>query len=145
MRFAMASDCWPSVTMVVDSLPTTARSHVPSISSVTDSSVTPTLARGGTHAPPTPKRPKVRQFGYVGFTQTCTCTRRRGNASTQECGAHLFGDVGGARGDGDVLEHVLAAGPEPGRLDGHHVQHAAHLMAKEKDTGLVTGLEILEH
>mmetsp|Transcript_13263 Transcript_13263/g.26500 ORF Transcript_13263/g.26500 Transcript_13263/m.26500 type:complete len:216 (+) Transcript_13263:43-690(+) len=42
IRAAMASDCFPSVTIVVVSLATTTRSAVPSISRVTESSVIPT-------------------------------------------------------------------------------------------------------
>mmetsp|Transcript_27571 Transcript_27571/g.92614 ORF Transcript_27571/g.92614 Transcript_27571/m.92614 type:complete len:376 (-) Transcript_27571:400-1527(-) len=42
MRFLMFSDCLPSVTIVVSSLPTTMRSHVPSMSTVTVSKAMPT-------------------------------------------------------------------------------------------------------
>jgi len=171
MRLAMASDCWPSVTMVVDSLPTTTRSQVPSMSKVTDSRVTPTYtcgSRGENHK-------AIQTHIYTRVIDTITsskqenswwklerlqrhahCTHKYAPAcplghpprSKPICAhalpthntpsppppsqsprslAHLFGHVSRARGYGDVLQHVLAAGPEPGRLDGHHVQHPAHL------------------
>jgi len=40
---------------------------------------------------------------------------------------YLFRDVSGARGNGNVLQHVLAASAKPRRFDGHDVQHSAHL------------------
>ncbi|GIX65599.1 DNA polymerase II large subunit [Babesia caballi] len=63
------------------------------------------------------------------------------NAQVVEADAHVLGDEGRPGGGGDVLEVVLAALAEGGGLDGHDLQHAAHLVDYEGLHGL--GAEVL--
>mmetsp|Transcript_6526 Transcript_6526/g.13820 ORF Transcript_6526/g.13820 Transcript_6526/m.13820 type:complete len:269 (+) Transcript_6526:134-940(+) len=50
--------------------------------------------------------------------------------------ADLLGDIRGAGGDGDVLEVGLPALSESRGADGHHVEHASHLVDDEGREGV---------